>query len=77
MARDQYFVVLHDNKWKIKHGERHSEPFNTQQEAITEAVKRAKAASESGTPSQVLVQGENLLYRTEWTYSEDPYPPPG
>jgi uncharacterized protein DUF2188 len=77
MARDQYFVVLQGGKWKIKHGDRHSAPFDTQAEAIRSAVDKAHAASEKGELSQVVVQGEDLLFRTEWTYGKDPYPPPG
>jgi hypothetical protein len=68
------FGGLHDNKWKIKHGEHQSDPFRTQEEAIKEAVN---PASESGTLSQVLVQAEDLTFRTEWTYGKDPFPPPG
>jgi hypothetical protein len=73
MPRDQFFVVLHNDEWKIKHGDEHSEPFATQAEAIETAVKQAKARENS----QVLVQGEDLLFRTEWTYGDDPYPPEG
>ena len=28
MERDQYFVVLHEGEWKIKHGEEHSHPYS-------------------------------------------------
>ena len=30
MEREQYFVVFHDNKWKIKHNDRHSKSYPTQ-----------------------------------------------
>jgi Uncharacterized protein conserved in bacteria (DUF2188) len=78
MSRDQYFVVLHDDKWKIKDGDEHSQPFPTQAAAITEAVNQAHAAaSVQGALSQVVVQGEDLQFRDEWTYGKDPYPPQG
>jgi hypothetical protein len=77
MDRDQYYVVLHEGEWKIKHDGRSSHPYATQREAIDSAVEAAHAASDSGQLSQVLVQGEDLLFRTEWTYRKDPYPPPG
>lgn len=77
MDRDRYFVVLHDGEWKIKHGNDHSHPYATQQEAIDSAIEAAQNARESGQLSQVLVQGEDMQFRTEWTYGEDPYPPRG
>jgi hypothetical protein len=77
MDRDQYFVVLHKGEWKIKHNERHSHPYETQDDAIRSAIEAAHAAHREGGLSQVLVQGQDLLFRTEWTYGKDPYPPPG
>lgn len=77
MARDQYFVVNHEKEWKIKHNGSHSQAFATQEAAVAEARKRATSAHERGTPSQVLIQGENNSFREEWTYGEDPHPPKG
>jgi hypothetical protein len=77
MDRDQYFVVLHKGEWKVKHSGRHSHPYPTQAEAISSAVEAARAAHDEGKLSQVLVQGEDLTFRTEWTYGKDPYPPEG
>jgi hypothetical protein len=77
LERDQYFVVLHEGEWKVKHHGEHSHPYASQREAIASAVEAAHQASECGQLSQVLVQGEDLLFRTEWTYGQDPYPPAG
>lgn len=77
MQRDQYFVVNHEDAWKIEHNGSHSEAFPTQRAAIDEARDRAKAAGDKGTSAQVLVQGENNSFREEWTYGRDPYPPKG
>jgi hypothetical protein len=77
MKRDRYFVVLHDGEWKIKHGDYHSHPYTTQREAIDAAIEAAHHAMDSGKLSQVLVQGEDMSFRTEWTYGKDPYPPQG
>ena len=77
MPREQYFVVFHENQWKIKHNDRHSEPYPTQAAAMKKAVALAHADGEGGRDSQVLVQGKDLLFKTEWTYRHDPYPPPG
>lgn len=76
MDRDQYFVVLHKGEWKIKHNGRHLHPYKTQADAIRSAIDAAHVAHQEGGLSQVLVQGQDLLFRTEWTYRQDPYPPP-
>lgn len=74
MARNQYFVVSHQGEWKISHNQKHYGPYPTQKAAIRAAVD---AAHESKGDSQVLIQGENNQFRTEWTYGNDPYPPAG
>ena len=76
MESDHYFVVLHKGEWKIKHNGRHCHTYETQADAIRSAIDAAHTAPEGGL-SQVLVQGQNLRFRTEWTYGKDPYPPPG
>jgi hypothetical protein len=68
MDRDQYFVVLHKGEWKIKHNGRHSHPNETQADAISSAIDAAHAAHR---------EGQDLLFRAEWTYGKDPYPPSG
>jgi hypothetical protein len=77
MARAQYFVVLHQNEWKISLEGKHYGPYRTQADAIRAAVDTAQKAGTSGLDAQVLVQGQNNQFRTEWTYGHDPYPPPG
>lgn len=77
MGRAQYVVVLHQSEWKINLDGTHYGPYKTQQEAITAAVTAARQAKQQGYPSQVLVQGQNNQFRTEWTYLNDPYPPRG
>ena len=77
MERDRYFVVIHEGEWKVKHGGEHSHPYATQKEAIESAIEAAHNAQDTGKLSQVLVQGEDMAFRTEWTYGKDPYPPQG
>jgi hypothetical protein len=77
MARAQYFVVLHGGEWKVKFGDNHYGPYNTQKEAITAAVNAAHGSGKNGYDAQVLVQGQDNKFRTEWTYGNDPYPPRG
>lgn len=77
MARVQYFVVLHQNQWKISLNGKHYGPYTTQRDAIKAAVDAAHTEGKKGNDSQVLIQGENNQFRTEWTYGNDPYPPKG
>jgi hypothetical protein len=77
MARAHYYVVKHEGQWKIKHNDMHYGPYVTQKEAIRVAVDAAHTSGKNGHDAQVLVQGEELQFRTEWTYGHDPYPPPG
>ena len=77
MARTQYVVVLHQNQWKISLEGKHYGPYATQAAAIRAAVDGAHTNGEAGRDSQVLVQGQDNKFRTEWTYGHDPYPPRG
>lgn len=77
MPRLQYFVVLHQSEWKISFQGKHYGPYNTQAAAIRSAVDAAHASGEKGLDAQVLIQGQDNKFRTEWTYGNDPYPPKG
>lgn len=77
MSRAQYFVVKHEGNWKIKLDGKHYGPYATQEAAINAAIAAAKEAQSQGHNSQVLVQGADNKFRTEWTYGDDPYPPKG
>ena len=77
MARLQYFVVLHQNEWKVKFDGKHYGPYGTQAQANRAAIDAAHEAGAMGYDAQVLVQGRDNQWRTEWTYGNDPYPPPG
>ena len=77
MTRVQYVVVLHGGEWKISYAGEHYGPYATQEDAITAAIDAAHKLGGKGTDSQVLVQGTDHKFRTEWTYGHDPYPPRG
>lgn len=77
MSRLQYVVVLHQQEWKISYNGKHYGPYATQKAAIDAAVTAAHGAGKKGYDSQVLVQGTDNRFRTEWTYGNDPYPPKG
>lgn len=75
--RHSVYVVTHGSYWMVKC--EHCTPTSTvttQAEAIRHA--RAHVASQpAGTLSQILVQGQDGKFRTEWTYGQDPFPPRG
>jgi hypothetical protein len=75
MARTQYFIVLHEDEWNIKLGNKHYGPYKSQTVAIRAAVEAANQDGVKGNDAQVLVQGDDRKFRTEWTYSHDSYPP--
>lgn len=77
MARAQYFVVHHQGQWKISFGGKHYGPCDTQKAAIKVAVETAHTSGKNGHDAQVLVQGTDSKFRTEWTYGNEPYPPKG
>ncbi len=77
MSRAQYFVVKHDGEWKISLEGKHYGPYSTQRAAINDAVDAAHSSGKSGYDAQVLIQGADNKFRTEWTYGNDPYPPAG
>lgn len=76
-SRTQYFVVPHAEGWMIKLNGTHHGPYKTQALAIKAAVDAAHTNGKKGMDSQVLVQGVDHKFRTEWTYGNDPYPPKG
>jgi uncharacterized protein DUF2188 len=77
MPRARYFVVNNRGRWAISFQQQHYGPYATRQEAINYAVDAAHRSHSQGIDAQVLVQGEDGRFRTEWTYGNDPYPPPG
>lgn len=77
MARTQYFVTLHEGEWKVRLNGKHYGPYQTQKLAIRAAVDAAHKEGAAGRDAQVLIQGANNQFRTEWTYGHDPYPPAG
>lgn len=76
MAATVCYVVLHKGQWKIKLGDQYYGPYNSQCEAIDDAVETAhKEGQANRNGAQVLVQGRNNEFRAGWTYGNDPYPP--
>ena len=61
VAREQYFVLFHDNQCKIKHYDRHLNIYPSQKQAIADASLRTK------TVPRCWFQ-EDLFFKPEWTY---------
>lgn len=76
MARAIYYVLKAGDQWKIRHDDK-DYPYRTQADAMRAAVDAAHKAGRDGHDAQVLVQGRDGKWQTEWTYGDDPYPPPG
>ena len=77
MARAHYYVVHKGGQWFISLDGKEYGPYNTQKAAYTDAVNAAHTSGGNGHDAQVLIQGANNQWRTEWTYGHDPYPPRG
>jgi hypothetical protein len=74
MRRAQYFVTKRNGEWKIRAGYRYSGPYPSKGEALRVAIDFAERDGQAGREAQVLVQGEDRLFRPAWTYGRDPYP---
>lgn len=77
MPRIQYVVVQHQGKWTVSVQHKYYGSFDTQKQAYKQAVDWAHEQGKLNHDSQVLIQGTDGKFRTEWTYGHDPYPPKG
>ena len=76
MARAQYFVLSNAGSWKVRQNDKDYD-FTTQAAAMNAAIDAAHQSGRKGLDAQVLVQGRDGQWQTEWTYGHDPYPPKG
>ena len=76
MARIHYYVLSNGGRWKVRHNEKDYD-YDTQAAAMRAAVDAAHTSGKTGHDAQVLVQGRDGQWQTEWTYGNDPYPPKG
>ncbi|MAU84026.1 MAG: hypothetical protein CME34_19580 [Gordonia sp.] len=73
MARNRYWVVPAGSNWQVKYLQRVLSTHILKSQAIDEGRKVAKA----NQPSQLTILKQNGQIETEYTYGDDPYPPPG
>lgn len=76
MARVRYYVLRDGARWKVRHNDK-DYAYDTQKAAMKAAVDAAHSSGKKGHDAQVLVQGRDGQWQTEWTYGNDPYPSPG
>jgi hypothetical protein len=68
MAKDVYCVIPHEQEWEVSYNQKRF-PYGTLREAIQASVNAAHIAGVSNPDgAEVLVQGDNNQFRTEWTY---------
>jgi len=77
MARHIYYVLKDGEQWKIRFNNQDFTGYATQKAACRAAVDAAHETGKKGHDAQVLVQGKDGKWQTEWTYGHDPYPPKG
>lgn len=73
MAGQIIYVTRKDSAWHVLIGSHRYGPYGTQ----AAATKAARSWVPEISPHQILVQGRDSNWITEWTYGKDPYPPAG
>lgn len=72
--RTVYHVSPSGDRWKVKRegAAQAAKTFDLKAAAIT----YARSVAKNNKPSQVIVHRKDGTIETEWTYGDDPYPPP-
>lgn len=74
-SKSRYYVV-YDGAWKIQCDGENSEPYRRKRDAFKDAVALAHLDVRNGREADVVVQGDDDLFRPQWDSARDPYPPP-
>ena len=61
----KYYVFKEVDRWKIRYDGKEY-PYDSNSDAVLAAVKAAKAAASYGYDAEVVTQGVDLKWRTEW-----------
>ncbi len=72
MARAQYFLVKNQSGWCVKLMGQQYGPYSSQEVAMKAALAAAQKAGEMGHQAEIVVQGPDNKFRTEWTYGAGP-----
>ena len=73
MARKRFWVVPDGNDWAVKHEGR----VLSRHYLKTDAVASGQNVARANQPSQLTVLKQDGTIEYEYTYGNDPYPPPG
>lgn len=65
MATAKYYVFKEIDRWKVRYDGKEY-PYESNVDAVTAAVRAASGAASNGFDAEVLVQGVDLKWRTEW-----------
>lgn len=68
MASARYYVSKDADRYKIRYDDK-DYSYETHSAAILAAIKAATATAEQGHNAEVLVQGLDGVWRTEWPLS--------
>ena len=68
------YVLSSEGQWKVQCDHCQSE-FKPTKEEATKLARKHVASLAAGTLAQILVQGRDGRWMTEWTYGQDPFPP--
>lgn len=67
----KYFVVYHEEQWKIRYSDTLYGPYDRQKTAISQAIDMALIVGQAGGTAQVLVENERGEARLEWPLAHD------
>lgn len=70
------YVVSAGTQWQVRCDHCSFQNFVTQAEAIRVAKSHVSSLP-AGMLSQIKIQNDKGLFRDEWTYGKDPFPPRG
>jgi hypothetical protein len=69
MSKTKYFVLFHEERWKIRLDGVLYGPYSSQQSAIRAAVGAARKTDEEGAEALVVVQDPEKQLWTELTHA--------
>ena len=75
--RKTIYVVTHGTQWQVKCEHCNKGAVKPTQLAAIKLAKSHVSGLPAGALSQILIQGRDSRFRTEWTYGRDPFPPRG
>lgn len=73
VTRSVYHVVPDDWDWRVTKGGVTLSRHANKDDAVVAATREAKA----NEPSQLVIHKRDGTIEKEYTYGDDPYPPPG